>query len=198
MRLGIDLDGVVADFNAGWIGFYNEEFGTDVPFDAVDSWDAIPGLTHFPSMGAFWRWAENLNGATLFRHLDTYPGAVDALWRLAKRGHDIVILTTKPYWAVHDTYAWISEQMLPTTEVHILDDKWTVDCDVYLDDAPHQVYRIRRQRPDRAVVRFVRPWNHPVPGTHEIRDWDEFEELVDRLDRSDHLHPGEHLGDTPA
>ena len=28
MRLGIDLDGVVANFTKGWMGFYNDQFGT--------------------------------------------------------------------------------------------------------------------------------------------------------------------------
>lgn len=180
MRLGIDLDGVVADFNAGWINLYNEEFGAEVGLDDVDAWDAIPSLTHFHSMGDFWQWARNLKGATLFRHLETYPGATEALWRLS-REHEIVILTTKPHWAVHDTYAWISENRLPTREVHILHHKWMVDCDVYLDDAPHHVYRIPRERADRVMVRFARPWNHPVPGTESVESWDEFVDLVDGL-----------------
>ena len=30
MRLGIDLDGVVADFNAGWMDRYNEDFDAEL------------------------------------------------------------------------------------------------------------------------------------------------------------------------
>ncbi len=30
MRLGIDLDGVVADFNAGWMQMHADEFGTEL------------------------------------------------------------------------------------------------------------------------------------------------------------------------
>ncbi len=178
MRLGIDLDGVVANFNGGWITFYNQEFGTNLTPEVVDSWDGIPAATHFPSMRQFWDWARYLNGASLFRHLDPYDGAVETLWDLAKEDHTIVILTSKPYWATHDTYAWIAEHRLPTREVHILDDKWQVDCDVYLDDAPHNVYDIHHHRPNRATVRYVRPWNHPVPGTFDVSNWDEFRAFV--------------------
>ena len=35
MRLGIDLDGVVADFTAGWVARYNEEFNTDIQRDGT-------------------------------------------------------------------------------------------------------------------------------------------------------------------
>ena len=180
LRLGIDLDGVVADFNTGWISRYNEDFGTDIPFDAVTFWDGLHSLTHFDDMGGFWRWASDHGGGSLFRHLDTYDDAVPALERLARR-HHIVILTTKPRWAIHDTFAWIAEHRIPTREVHILEDKWTVECDVYLDDAPHQVEAIHANRPDAVMVRFARPWNEPVPGTESIADWAEFEHLVERL-----------------
>lgn len=178
MRLGIDLDGVVADFNSGWIKRYNADFGADVAFDAVVAWDSIPSLTHFRHMGEFWRWAKDHDGHSLFRHLETYPGAVDTMWRLIHAGHDIVIITTKPAWAIHDTFAWLSEHRVPTREVHITDHKWTVDCHVYLEDAPHNLEALVDKRPGRTVARFVRPWNHPIPGTRDVTDWGTFEELV--------------------
>ena len=77
LRLGIDLDGVVADFNSGWINRYNSDFEAAIPFDAVDAWDGIPSLTHFRHMGEFWTWAKDHGGSTMFRHLETYPGAAD-------------------------------------------------------------------------------------------------------------------------
>jgi hypothetical protein len=60
--------------------------------------------------------------------------------------------------------------------------KWRVPCDVYLDDAPHQVRALHRHRPEAAVVRFVRAWNDPVPGVHDVATWDQFTNLVDEID----------------
>jgi 5'(3')-deoxyribonucleotidase len=178
MRLGIDLDGVVADFNSGWISRYNADFGADVAFDAVKAWNAIPSLTHFRHMGEFWKWAQDHDGHSLFRHLETYPGAVEALWQLARRRHDIVILTTKPPWAIHDTFAWLADHRIPTREVHILEHKWEVDCDIYLEDAPHNIENLVSHRPHRVVGRFVRPWNSPVDGARDVEDWKSFLTLV--------------------
>lgn len=187
-RLGIDLDGVVADFNAGWITRYNEEFGADVPLDAVRAWDGLHQPTHFPDAAAFWRWAAGNADGSVFRHLDAYDGAVEALGRLDDVGHEIVILTTKPHWAVHDTFAWIAEHRIPTREIHVLAGKWRVPCDVYLDDSPHQIRDIHRARPEALVCRFVRPWNGPIPGVRDIETWTEFTGLIEG--RSARSHPG--------
>jgi 5'(3')-deoxyribonucleotidase len=182
MRLGIDLDGVVADFNSGWMDRYNEEFGTDLTEDLVVSWGSIPDLTHFEGMDEFWAWADGgPERDGLFRHLPTIPGALPALDSLAAAGHQIVVLTTKPPWAIHDTFAWLSEQRVPTTEVHILEAKWSVPCDVYLDDAPFQVEELVHKRPDATVCRYVRPWNTPVEGAEDVASWPDFERVVRQL-----------------
>ena len=182
MRLGIDLDGVVADFLSGWMGIYNREFDSDLQPEAVQTWDGMVPLTHFPDMEAFWEWAAGSDDrASIFRHLEPYHDAVPALLQLA-RSHEIVILTQKPAWAVHDTFAWIADHEIPTREVHMTARKWRVPCDVYLDDAPHQVRALHRHRPEAAVVRFVRAWNEPVPGVHDIASWEDFIDLVDRID----------------
>jgi 5'(3')-deoxyribonucleotidase len=178
MRLGIDLDGVVADFNGGWTRAYNSDFGTSISAERVTEWDQIPSLTHFHHMGEFWRWARSLAGGSLFRHLDPYPEAIPALIRLAG-DHDVIVVTTKPHWAELDTYQWLVDHGVPATEVHITRDKWLVDCDIFLDDAPHVLHRLVAERPSSVVCRFVRPWNHPIGGAVDITGWSRFEALVE-------------------
>lgn len=178
LRLGIDLDGVVADFNAGWIQAYNDEFGAELTPDQVQMWDGLFSLTHFEDMDAFWEWAKGHGGGSVFRHLEPYPGAIDTLRELNREGHDIVILTAKPDWAVHDTLEWLADHRVPTREIHFLHDKWRIDCDVYLDDSPYTVQGYAEHRGSGEVCRFVRPWNEPVEGVRDVRSWDEFHEVV--------------------
>ena len=181
LRLGVDLDGVVSDFNTAWTRRYNAEFGANVHPDQVTEWNAPARITHFESMSRFWRWAKTCaDGASLFRELNPYPGALEALGRLA-RHHQIVVLTSKPAYAVHDTLAWLAEHRFPTTEVHITADKAAVRCDVYLDDADHNLARFLQERPEAVVCRFVRPWNHSLAGAVDVWTWPEFEAVVERV-----------------
>ncbi len=68
LRLGIDLDGVVADFNGGWIARYNRDFGASLHPDQVIGWDELHALTAFRSMAEFWAWARGDGQQHLPRH----------------------------------------------------------------------------------------------------------------------------------
>lgn len=177
MRLGIDLDGVVAAFNTGWMARYNREFGTELTPDLVQKWDGLTDLTHFEHMGQFWKWARNGDEPSIFRDLPLVEGAHAGLQELAQ-DHRIVIVTAKPGWAIHDTFAWLADNKIPTREVHIIMNKWEVPCDVYVEDSPYQLPAIVKQRPDAMVFRFVRGWNQPVPGAHDITNWAQLTQLI--------------------
>jgi len=182
IRVGVDLDGVVADFTGGWIRLYNAQFGAEVTPDQVTAWDAPEQLTHFGSMTGFWRWARSAgaNGRSLFAALKPYPGAVAGLRALLDVAH-VAIITTKPAWAIPDTLDWLARLRLPLREVHITSDKPSVPCEVYLEDSPMQLEALRRRRPDSVVCRFVRPWNSPVGGCVDVTDMDDLMVVVSEL-----------------
>ena len=179
IRVGIDMDGVLADFNTGWMSRYNAEFGTDLDASMVQQWDGLYTLTHFESMAEFWSWAQG-DGRSTFRDAPPLPGAIEAVKRIG-REHRVCIVSSKFDWAIPDSLAWLADHGVPAREVHFLWDKTLAECDVYLDDAPHQLEELTAGLPDAVVCRMVHPWNDPMNGVVDIHSWPEFEAIVDRV-----------------
>ena len=103
----------------------------------VTQWEGLHRLTHFDSMAEFWEWARGDRHST-FRDAPAFPGAVEAARRIGQE-HRLVIVSSKFDWAIPDSLAWLADHDIPAREVHFLWDKTLADCDVYLDDAPHQL-----------------------------------------------------------
>ena len=107
MRLGIDLDGVVTNFTADWKRFYNKQIGTTFIFEDSKNWGDLVDLTHFQDINEFWARASDIDGHSIFWHLDPFPGAIDTIRSLVDTGHQIVVITTKPSFAINDTHIWL-------------------------------------------------------------------------------------------
>jgi 5'(3')-deoxyribonucleotidase len=176
LRLGIDLDGVVGDFHVGWMTRYNARFGTELQASQVQDWDGLHELTHFRTMDEFWEWARE-GETSIFRDIPPYERAVETIADLS-RHHRIVIISSKFDWAIPDTLAWMAEHRIIAHEIHFVWDKTTVACDVYLEDAPHNLTALRRHRGGAVVCRMVRAWNSPLEGAVDITDWRDFATLV--------------------
>ena len=45
VRVGVDMDGVLADFNTGWMSRYNVEFGANLDASMVQEWNGLHTLS---------------------------------------------------------------------------------------------------------------------------------------------------------
>ena len=178
--LGVDLDGVCADYTAGLRRIAADILGvpeSQLPFER--SWDFREwGLTPttFEEIHLL-----AVTEHRLLRELPVIADAADTLWRLSDSGVWIRIITHRLYvnWghaiAVSDTVTWLDEARIPYRDICFLGAKPEVEADLYIDDGPHNVEALLAGGNE--VIVFDQPYNRHVEGVRATT-WLEIEELV--------------------
>ncbi len=181
--LGVDLDGVVADYTLGFRDVAAEVLDRDPETLPIErSWD-------FKEWGIdkadFDRLHEiAVNERRMLRDLPMIEGSDDALWRLSDAGIWIRVVTHRLYvnWghaaAISDTVTWLDDHRIPYRDICFLGAKPEVEADCYIDDAPHNIDALRRAGND--VIVFEQPYNREYGGLRAA-DWSEVEEIVVEL-----------------
>ena len=141
--LGVDLDGVVADFYAGlrviaaeWLDVPIETLSTNVSF-GLSEWkvDQAPG-----GYEAFIGFA--ITQRQLFKQLRPMKGAPAALRRLSSNNVRIRIITHRLFTkyfhqqAVRQTIEWLDHHDIPYWDLCFMKDKAAVGADLYLKIRP--------------------------------------------------------------
>jgi 5'(3')-deoxyribonucleotidase len=180
---GVDLDGVVADYTAGFRAVVAEDLGVE-PSTLTDerSWDFHEWGLDEAAFNRLHRHA--VSERRMLATLPAFDGAADALWRLSDAGIWIRIVTHRLYvnWghaaAINDTVTWLDSNRIPYRDICFLGAKPEVEADCYIDDAPHNVEQLRAHGND--VIVFDQPYNREFDGLR-ARDWREVESIVVEL-----------------
>jgi len=179
--LGVDLDGVVADFITGlhpiaaeWIGKPLQELPLEVSY-GFPEWK----LDEYGGYEALHRYA--VKERNLFRHLPPVSNAPAVLRKLSALGIRIRIITHRLYieWfhrqAVEQTIDWLEEHDIPYWDICFMKQKSAVGANVYLEDNPSNIADLRSQDCDVIVV--VNSTNRGLPAPR-AESWNEIERLI--------------------
>jgi 5'(3')-deoxyribonucleotidase len=179
--LGVDLDGVVANFYAGLLPIAAEWLG--VPADSLPI-EVSYGLTEWglDTAGGY----EDLHRFAvvqreLFRKLEPMPGAAAALRRISQRGVRIRIITHRLFIkyfheeAVTQTTAWLEHHGIPYWDLCFMKDKAAVGADLYVEDSPENVAALRSDGHETIVFRNSTNRKLSPP---QAASWTEVEDLV--------------------
>lgn len=133
MKLLLDMDGVLADFDAG---VFRDIPNVDWPQEAYDRHQRW--CTDYLPRSQRRTVRRHIEETHFFRHLPVIPGAVDGVCELMARGHDVWVCT-KPLeanpWCANDKMAWIDEHFpILHGRVIIAPRKSMIHGDLLLDD----------------------------------------------------------------
>jgi 5'-nucleotidase len=174
--LGVDLDGVCADYEGAFrtsvaarLDLDAEGLAPQTVMDAYSEW----GLT-FEQFEAAHRTA--VTEDRIFRHMDPLPGVSEALWRLSDAGVWIRIITARLLFSgAHETSAadtayWLDAHRIPYRDLCFISDKPNVGADLYVDDSPSNILALRGA--GKTAIVYDQPYNRDLAGPR-AHDWNE-------------------------
>jgi len=165
MRLAIDLDGVVVDWDGGFRRVWNATHPDhQIPLQSR-TWESPfedTGLSHT----AFWKWIDD---EEIYADLPAVPMSLRALDVLTAYDHEITFITNRHQRAERLTDRWLRERHVWHPVIHTAD-KTVHEADVYVDDNNDNLAAYVKAHPTKTIVRVVRPWNEPVTGTIAIEE----------------------------
>ena len=129
-------------------------------------------------MAEFWAWAQG-DGRSTFRDAPPLPGTIEAVKR---PGPATAWSSSAPSSTGPSPIRWPGWPTIAgAREFHFLWDKTLAECDIYLDDVPHQLRELEAGLPGAIVCRMAHPWSEPLDGVFDIHSWEEFERVVERV-----------------
>lgn len=174
MRIGLDIDGVLADFNTSFIRLIREVTGVQLPSpsdDYPDRWNYTKNVLSREQEDKVWK---KIKTTKFWVTLDPLPDCGTVLRQLHGGEHEVYFITTRPgtrakWW----TEGWLFEQgcALPTVLIADTSDSKGrlargLGLDVFIDDRPSNCIEVHLAMPDHCDVYLVdRPYNQlPFEG----------------------------------
>lgn len=172
--LGLDIDGVIADYAGGLRPYAASDRGIspdEVPdqdiYDIVKAWS-------FSDYDHYRRVHRKAVEDGLYRDLPLIPGAADAVRELSDAGVHVRIVTHRLFIGgqharvVSDTVAWLEKHRIPYMSLCFTGLKDSVGAHVYVEDSPTNIAALRAE--GWPVFVADQRYNRDVDGPR-ITDW---------------------------
>ncbi len=173
MVIGVDLDGVCGDYEDALRRSVARQHRVDPAMlppqqtmDAYSEW----GLTPETFEAAHRRAVEE---DRIFRNMKPMPDVAESLWRLSDQDVWIRLITHRLLFnGIHevsaaDTAWWLDHHNIPYRDLCFIGDKPDVGADLYVDDSPTHIVRLRQQ--GCTTIVFDQPYNRALPGLRAAR-----------------------------
>jgi len=182
--LGIDLDGVCADFYARMREIAAEWFEVKVGSLSKNVTYGLPewGITSDEQYQSLHRFA--VTQRELFRTVPMISGARRVLRRLSNEGYRIRIITHRLFilyfheTAVRQTIEWLDHHGIPYWDLCFMKEKDQVGADIYVEDSPGNLERLRDR--GHTAICFANSTNKNI-GAPRAKTWEEVYKLIKKL-----------------
>jgi len=194
VNIYVDFDDCLCETARHFSGLAKDMFGTNVPYENINFFNLQKSFSltdkQYEDM-----MAEAHKPEILLSYAET-PGAADTLNSWVDEGHDVSVITGRPFNSFEPSREWLDRHRLGRIKLYCLnkygrdsfyqnteyslelEDYYKMHFDIAVEDSPH-AFKFFDHLPDLKILVYDRPWNHNVelPGDNYIRcfDWNEIE-----------------------
>lgn len=180
-RIGIDLDGVIADFTGYTLPILNKFYNVNLKRDDIThyNYEKVLGVSK-KEMMKFW---EEVKNKHVLRHLKTIEGALEALSLFKDR--KIYFFSMRPEYYEDDTIAWLKDNNIDYCKLHIGQEDKSIaalkeEIDIFIEDNLLQAIMVSEAGIE--TLLFNQPWNHYgeklPPLCKRVYDWKEIINII--------------------
>lgn len=180
MRIGFDLDGVLANFEAAYAPLLSRVTGKNVPSSKPNIWDWDKLYATKEQLSVVWN--EIKTNPTFWTTLEPTEFCADSLDYLNKcraEGDDVYFITTRPGLnSAYQSRVWLEAQGFVDADVYIAGNATEksqiaqqLGLDFFIDDKPENCEAVSEVVPYTVVL--DQPWN---------RSWDNAKEAIIRVE----------------
>jgi len=165
LKIGVDIDGVLADQVAAVLKEIEKDYGrsyskSDInrahwSFDGIEIWTEISRLLSDPEY---------------VLRVPVIDGARKAVRQLSRREHELLVVTARRPHTEEATRRWLREHFPCLTQYHHArtGTKHNIPCDVLIDDLDLNIVEFVKSDPERQGILFLHPWSL---NDTDIRDY---------------------------
>ena len=200
MNIYIDFDDCLCETARHFSGLAKEMFGTNVPYENINFFNLQQSFSLTEK-----QYSDMMTEAHKPEILLTYaetPGAVKTVNSWIDEGHDVSIITGRPYSAYEPSREWLDRHGLERVKLYCLnkygrdsfikdsefsleiEDYYKMHFDMAVEDSPH-AFKFFDHLPELKIMVYDRPWNHNIelPGANYQRcfDWETIGNLAEKL-----------------
>lgn len=185
MKFGFDIDDTLIDLRQHAFHLYNKKLNQSLSVDVFNAIDTVEIHTPFgltPEEGKK-MWQDSMEDV-YFTDCPAFEQAVETLQQLAKDGHDIYYITSRPKHHCPRTKAWVKAQGFPVKDENFfcgmadhekIDIIKSLDLDFYVDDKPAVLNTLQNIRTK--IIVKDRSYNQAVEHPR-LLDWATFNNLI--------------------
>ncbi len=197
MRFYVDFDDCLCETARALSAQVEDLFGIIVPYEEMRYFELQK--TFSLTQEQYEKMMIDAHKAESLLSFEETPGASMTINRWIDEGHDVSIITGRPYSAYEASREWLDrhdlervrlfcfnkygrDSFIKNSEFSLeLEDYYKMHFDVAVEDSP-RAFRFFDHLPDLKVMVFDRPWNQgcELPGENYIRcfDWETIRSMV--------------------